>query len=50
MLDLLGVEFKGVLRELEALLDESSQFADATALLAKDLLSVGSTNNDLRDS
>ena len=48
MLDLLGVEFKGVLRELEALLDESSQLADATALLTKDLLGVGGTDNDLQ--
>lgn len=50
VLDLLGVQLKRVLREFETLLDESSEFADATALLAKDLLGVRSTDDNLRRS
>jgi hypothetical protein len=49
-LDLLGVELQGVLRELEPLLDERGELADAATLLAEDLLGVGSTDNDLRRS
>jgi len=48
-LDLLGVEFQRVLREFETFLNESSEFTDATALLSKDLLSVGRTDDDLWD-
>jgi len=41
VLHLGGVEGHGVLRELEALLDERGEFADAATLLAEDFLSVG---------
>ena len=47
VLDFLGVELKRVLGELEALLDERGELADATALLAEDLLGVGGTDDDL---
>ena len=47
VLDLLGVELKGVVGELEALLDEGSKLADAATLLTQDLLGVGSTDDDL---
>lgn len=40
VLDLGGVEGDGVLGELEALLDEGGQFADAAPLLAEDFLGV----------
>jgi hypothetical protein len=46
-LNLFGVEFKGVFGEFESLLNEGSQFTNATALLAEDLLSVGCTDDDL---
>ena len=48
VLDLLGVKLKGVVGELEALLDERSKLADAATLLTQDLLGVGSTDDDLR--
>lgn len=47
VLDLLSVELKGVIGELEALLDERGKLADAATLLTQDLLGVGSTNDDL---
>ena len=48
VLDLLGVELERVLGEFEPLLNECGKLADAAALLAKDLLGVGSTNDDLK--
>ena len=48
-LDLLGVQLEGVLGELEALLHEGSKLADAATLLAKDLLGVGGTDDDLHE-
>jgi hypothetical protein len=49
VLDLGGVERDGVLGELEALLDERSELADAATLLAEDLLSVGGADDDIGD-
>ena len=48
VLDLLGVKLKGVVGELEALLDERSKLTDAATLLTQDLLGVGSTDDDLK--
>lgn len=45
VLDLGGIEGDGVLGELEALLDERSELADATTLLAENLLGVGGTDD-----
>ena len=45
VLDLGGVERDRVLGELEALLDEGSEFADAAALLAENLLCVGGADD-----
>ena len=45
VLDLLGVELKGVLGELETLLDEGGELADAATLLTENLLGVGGTDN-----
>ena len=50
MLDLLSIELERVFGEFEAFLDEQGKLADATALLTKDLLGVGSTDNDLSRS
>jgi len=47
VLDLLSVEFEGVFGEFETFLDESSELTDAATLLTKDLLGVGSTDDDL---
>lgn len=47
VLDLLGVELERVLGELETLLNESLELADAAALVAEDLLGVGGTDDDL---
>ena len=47
VLNLFGVQFERVLGELEPLLNERSQLADATSLLAKDFLCVGGTDDDL---
>ena len=47
VLDLLGVELKRVVGELETLLDERGELANAATLLTQDLLSVGSTDDDL---
>ena len=40
VLNFCGVEGDGVLRELEAFLDEGGQFADAAPLLSEDFLGV----------
>ena len=48
VLDLLGVELKRVIGELEALLDERGELADAATLLTEDLLGVGSADDDLK--
>jgi len=45
-LDLLGVELEGVFGELEPLLDERGELADAATLLTEDFLSVGGTDDD----
>jgi hypothetical protein len=45
VLDLGGVEGDGVLGELEALLDEGGELADAATLLTENLLGVGGTDN-----
>ena len=45
VLDLGGVEGDGVLGELEALLDEGGELADAAALLTKDFLGVGGADD-----
>lgn len=47
VLDLLGVELKRVLGEAETLLDESLELTDAAALVTKNLLGVGGTDDDL---
>ena len=49
VLDLGGVQGDRVLRELEALLDERSELADAATLLSKNLLCVGGTDDDVGD-
>lgn len=49
VLDLGGVEGDGVLGELEALLDEGGELADAAPLLAEDLLGVGGADDDVGD-
>lgn len=50
VLNLGGVERNGVLGELEALLDERGEFADATTLLSENLLCVGGADDDVGDS
>lgn len=47
VLDLSGVEGDGVLGELEALLNEGSELADAATLLAENLLGVGGADDDV---
>ena len=47
VLNLFGVEFQGVFGELETLLDKSGEFTDATTLLTKNFLGVGSTDDNL---
>lgn len=49
VLDLGGVKGDGVLGELEALLDEGGELADAAALLSEDLLGVGGADDDVGD-
>ena len=46
-MNLLGVEFERVFGELETLLDKSGEFTDATTLLTKNFLGVGSTDDNL---
>jgi hypothetical protein len=45
VLDLGGIQGDGVLGELEALLDQGGELADAAALLAQNLLGVGGTDD-----
>jgi len=45
--NLLSVQLDSVLRELETLLDQGGQLADATTLNTENLLSLGSTDDDL---
>lgn len=47
VLDLLSVEFQGVVGELEALLDERGKLTDAATLLTQDFLSVCGTDDNL---
>ena len=47
ILNLLGIELQGVFWELEALLDESSEFTDAAALFTENFLGVRSANDNL---
>ena len=47
--DLDGVEGDRVLGELEALLDERGELADAAALLSENLLGVGGADDDVGD-
>jgi len=49
VLDLGGIEGDGVLWELEALLDERCELADAAALLSEDFLGVGCADDDVGD-
>lgn len=49
VLDLGGVEGDAVLGELEALLDEGGELADAATLLTEDLLGVGGADDDVGD-
>jgi hypothetical protein len=46
-LDFFSIEFKRVFREFESLLDEGSEFTNATALLSKNFLGVRSTDDNL---
>lgn len=47
VLDFFSVEFERIFGEFESLLNEGGEFTDTTTLLAKDLLSVGGTDDDL---
>lgn len=47
VLDLLGIQFKGIFRKFETLLHECSEFADTTTLLSQNFLGVRCTDNDL---
>jgi hypothetical protein len=49
VLNLGGVEGDGVLRELEALLDERGELTDAATLLSENLLCVGGADDDVGD-
>ncbi len=49
VLDLGGVQRDAVLGELEALLDQRGELADAAPLLAQDLLRVGGSDDDVGD-
>jgi hypothetical protein len=49
VLDLGGIEGDRVLGELEALLDQAGELADAAALLAENLLGVGGADDDVGD-
>jgi hypothetical protein len=49
-LDLLSIEFERVFGKFETFLDESSEFTDAAAFLSKDFLSMGSTDDNLRNN
>ena len=47
VLDLLSVKLKGVVGELEALLDERGELTDAATLLTQNLLGMGSADDKL---
>jgi hypothetical protein len=47
VVDFLGIELEGVVRVLEALLDERGEFADSTTFLAEHFLGVSSADDDL---
>ena len=47
VLHLLGVELERVVGELESLLDEGGELADAATLITENLLGVGGTDDDL---
>ena len=47
VLNLLSVELEGVVGELETLLDERGELADAATLLTQNLLGVGGADDDL---
>jgi hypothetical protein len=49
VLDLGGVQRHRVLRELEALLDQGGELADAAALLTENLLGLGGADDDVGD-
>lgn len=49
VLDLGGVERDGVFGELESLLDEGGELADAATLLTENLLGVGGSDDDVGD-
>ena len=49
VLDLGGVQGDGVFGELESLLDEGGELADAATLLAENLLGVGGADDDVGD-
>ena len=46
-MDLLGIQFQRVVRELESFLDKSGEFTNATSFLSENFLSVGGTNDNL---
>jgi len=50
VLNLFGVEFKRIFGEFESFLDEGSKFTNTAALLSKDFLGMGSTDDNLRTS
>jgi hypothetical protein len=50
VLDFVGEDLERVLGKLETLLDERGELADTAALLAEDLLGVGGTDNNLRQT
>ena len=45
----LGVQFEGVLGELETFLDENSKLTDSATLLTQNFLGVGGADDDLTD-
>jgi hypothetical protein len=50
VLNFLSVHLERVLGEVESLLDKSGKFTDSAALLAQDLLGVGSADDNLVES
>jgi hypothetical protein len=48
VLDLLSEEFKGIFREFETFLDESSKLANTATFFTEYFLGVGCTNDDLK--
>lgn len=49
VLNLFSVEFKRVFGEFESFLNEGSKFTDTAALLSKDFLGMGGTDDNLSD-